>query len=75
MDGVEVINRNDYNFSEVVDNIVNTIVEYSALDSKKQNTVRKKAASLSEKALWKHFIKYYFEAYNFALNKRNKRLG
>lgn len=75
MDGVEVITRNDYNFNEVVDNIVSTIAAYSALESKKQNTVRKKAASLSEKALWKHFIQYYFEAYNIALRNRNKRLG
>lgn len=75
LDGVEVITRNDYNFNEVVDNIVSTITTYSALDSKKQNAVRKKAESLSEKALWKHFIQYYYEAYNIALRKRNKRLG
>lgn len=74
-DGVEVITRNDYNFNEVVDNIVSTIATYSALDSRKQNAIRKKAASLSEKALWKHFIKYYFEAYNIALRNRNQRLG
>lgn len=74
-DGVEVITRNDYNFNEVVDNIVSTIAAYSALDSRKQNAIRKKAASLSEKALWKHFIKYYFEAYNIALRNRNQRLG
>lgn len=75
LDGVEVITRNDYNFNEVVDNIVSTITTYSALDSKKQNAVRKKAESLSEKALWKHFIQYYYEAYNIALKNRNKRLG
>jgi glycosyltransferase involved in cell wall biosynthesis len=75
LDGVEVITRNDYNFSEVVDNIVSTIAAYSALDRKKQNAVRKKAANLSEKALWKHFIAYYYEAYNIALRNRNKRLG
>ena len=75
LDGVEVITRNDYNFNEVVDNIVSTITTYSALDSKKQNAVRKKAESLSEKALWKHFIQYYYEAYNIALRNRNKRLG
>lgn len=74
-DGVEVITRNDYNFNEVVDNIVSTIAAYSALDSRKQNAIRKKAASLSEKALWKHFIQYYFEAYNIALRNRNQRLG
>jgi glycosyltransferase involved in cell wall biosynthesis len=74
-DGVEVIVRNDYNFSEVVDNIVSSIATYSALDVKKQNAIRKKAGQLSEKALWKHFIEYYFEAYNIALRNRNKRIG
>ena len=74
-DGVEVITRNDYNFNEVVDDIVSTIATYSALDSRKQNAIRKKAASLSKKALWKHFIQYYFEAYNIALRNRNQRLG
>ena len=73
--GVEVVERNDYNFSQVVDGIVNTISEYSALDAKAQEQARKKAATLSEKALWKHFIQYYQEAYNIALGNRNKRLG
>ena len=73
--GVEVVERNDYNFSQVVDGIVNTISEYSALDAKAQEQARKKAATLSEKALWKHFIQYYKEAYNIALGNRNKRLG
>jgi len=71
---VEVITRNDYNFGEVVDNIVSTIATYSALDVKKQNAIRNKAGQLSEKALWKHFIEYYFEAYNIALSNRNKRI-
>jgi len=73
--GVEVVERNDYNFSQVVDGIVKTISEYSALDAKAQEQARKKAATLSEKALWKHFIQYYQEAYNIALGNRNKRLG
>ena len=73
-DGVEVISRNDYNYNEVADSIVSTITRYSALDSKKQEAARKKAAKLAEKALWKHFISYYFEAYDIALKNRNKRL-
>ena len=73
-DGVEVINRNDYNFNAVVDEVVNAIAKFSSLDSKKQETIRKKAAKLSEKALWKNFINYYLDAYDIALNNRNKRL-
>ena len=64
----------DYNFNEIVDNILSVIAEYSTFDARKQEAVRKKASKLSEKALWKHFIAYYFDAYSFALNKRNKRL-
>ena len=29
--------------------------------------IRKRAADLAEKALWKHFIQYYYEAYDIAL--------
>lgn len=74
-DGVEVIDRNDYNFNEVVDEVLYTITQYSALDEKKHDAIRKNAAKLAEKALWKHFISYYYEAYNVALANRNKRLG
>ena len=33
----------------------------------------KKVAKLAEKALWKHFIKNYLEAYDFALSAANGR--
>lgn len=72
--GVEVIERNDYNFGQVVDAIVATVSAYSALDAKAQEQARKKAASLSAKALWKHFIQYYFQAYDIAFTNRNRRL-
>ena len=74
-DGVEVIDRNDYNFNEVVDEVLYTIAQYSAFDGKKQEAVRQKAAKLAEKALWKHFISNYYSAYHIALTNRDKRLG
>ena len=73
-DGVAVIERNDYNFNDVVNAVVRIVAEYSTFDDKKQDAVRKKAAKLSEKALWKYFITYYYDAYNIALQNRNKRL-
>lgn len=36
--------------------------------------IRKRAADIAEKALWKHFIKYYYEAYDVALRNAQKRL-
>ena len=74
-DGVRTIHRTDYNFDEVADNIRETILEYSKMDDKEVKSARKNAAAVAEKALWKHFIKYYYEAYDFALAKMHNRLG
>jgi len=35
--------------------------------------IRMKAAAIAEKALWKHFIQYYYEAYDIALRNAQKR--
>ena len=73
-DGVKVIHRSDYNYSEVADVIKDTISEFSGLPENTIKTVRKNAADIAEKALWKHFIKYYYEAYDVALHNAQKRL-
>ncbi len=68
-DGVEVINRTDYNYNEVAEAIKTTIVKYTAMDSKAVNKCRTAAYRLSKKALWSKFIKYYDVAYDVALRK------
>lgn len=73
-DGVKVIHRTDYNYSEVADAIKDTISEFSSLDQKQIEKIRKNAAAIAEKALWKHFIKYYYEAYDVALRNASVRL-
>jgi glycosyltransferase involved in cell wall biosynthesis len=73
-DGVKVIHRTDYNYSEVADIIKDTVSYYSGLTEKDVEKCRKAAGSLSKKALWSHFIKYYYEAYDIALSKAEKRL-
>ena len=35
--------------------------------------IRKRAAEVAEQALWKHFIQYYYEAYDIALCNAMKR--
>lgn len=35
--------------------------------------IRKRAAQVAEQALWKHFIQYYYEAYDLALRNAMKR--
>lgn len=73
-DGVKVIHRSDYNYSEVADVIKDTVSEFSGLPENAIKTMRKNASDIAEKALWKHFIKYYYEAYNVALRNAQKRL-
>ena len=72
-DGVEVINRNDYNYSDVADGIVRTVLEYAKWDNKTVETARRNAAALSEKALWKNFIAHYYQAYDIALRNAEIR--
>lgn len=73
-DGVKVIHRTDYNYSEVADAIRDTLTEYSALSPKEIEKVRKNAAAVAEQALWKYFIKNYYVAYDVALRNAAKRL-
>ncbi len=72
-DGVKVIHRTDYNYSEVADIIKETVAKYSNMTKKEIDNCRKNADSLSKKALWKEFIKYYYEAYDIALHKAESR--
>ena len=72
-DGVKVIHRTDYNYSEVADVIKDTVAQYSSYTKKQIEECRKKAGQLSKKALWNEFIKYYHEAYDIALRKANER--
>jgi len=73
-DGVKVIHRTDYNYSEVADIIKDTVSEFSNYNEKEIEACRKKAEQLSKKALWSEFIKYYYEAYDIALRNAIKRL-
>ena len=72
-DGVKVIHRTDYNYSEVADNIKDTVALFSGMTKKQVDACRKNADALSKKALWSEFIKYYYEAYDIALRKAEAR--
>lgn len=72
-DGVKVIHRTDYNFSEVADNIKDTVSKFSHFTVAQVKKSRDNASKLSKKALWSHFIKYYEDAYDIALLKAEER--
>ena len=74
-DGVKVIHRTDYNYSEVADAIKDTVAKYSAMPKNDVESCRRKADALSKKALWSEFIEYYYEAYDIALRKAQNRMN
>lgn len=72
-DGVKVIHRTDYNYSEVADAIKDTIAVFSVMSDEDVKKCRQNAEKLSKKALWSEFIKHYEEAYDIALRKCAER--
>ena len=72
--GVGVIHRSDYNAFIVAEHIAEMIYRFSNFNAEELKNVRKKAALIAEKALWKHFIHFYDKAYAIALKNKNKRI-
>ena len=73
LDGVEVVSRTDSNYFDAADVITKNICNFAKLSEKEVNDCRKKVAKIAEKALWKHFIKNYLEAYDVALSAAKNR--
>ncbi len=72
-EGVGVIQRSDYNGYIVAKHISEMIYQFASLNEEEIKNVRKKASVIAEKALWKHFIRYYDAAYSIALTNKTKR--
>ncbi len=68
-DGVCVLHRDDTNYFENAQAICQTIEQFLATPAAARTKMRQAAAKLADKAQWKHFIKHYYEAYDFALKK------
>jgi len=66
-EGVKVIERTDSNYSEIAENIKNSIINYSKSEYKEIVKIKTSAQALSKKASWSHFIRYYYDAYDKAL--------
>ena len=74
-DGVKVITRTDYNYSEVADAIKDAVCEFSNMSEAQVKKCRAAADRLSKKALWSEFIAYYEEAYDIALRNAEVRIN
>ena len=59
----------DGNFFEVSAEMCATIRTMLDMTAKERTAARNNAARLADKAQWKNFIKYYYQAYDFALGR------
>lgn len=74
-DGVKVVHRNDSNYPEVVSATKETVEKVSNFSATEAKSACDNAVALSQKAIWGEFIKYYYNAYDFALHKASQRSG
>lgn len=72
-DGAEVVNRDDYNFLEVSEDICNRVFEMTTKSEEEEQALRQSALERANLADWAHFYKYYEEAYQIALDKAAER--
>ncbi len=72
-EGVAVVHRSDYNYFQVAEETKNYILSFTQKTDAEVKSIRKNAKAIAEKALWKHFIQYYYKAYDIALNNAEKR--
>jgi glycosyltransferase involved in cell wall biosynthesis len=68
-DGVSVIHRDDDNYFESADAIVDDILTLLSMTTTQRNVLRHNAEAIAAKAEWKHFIVYYQQAYRIALQR------
>lgn len=71
---LKVIERNDENYHDVVNQIVEMLVTCACRDEKEIEFERTNALFLSKTAQWKNLISYYYSAYASAVKKTNKRV-
>lgn len=71
--GVEVIERTDSNWHELIQRIADALHRFFLLSTKEQHTAREATARIAEKASWEHFFPYYEQAYAIALDKAQQR--
>lgn len=74
-DAITIIDRNDNNDSEVVNEVAKGILAHSKLSVANAEILKTKAYALSRIALWENFIKYYYQAYEIAIEKIKERIG
>ncbi len=71
--GVEVINRTDSNYNEVVATLANDLRQLADATADYREKASKAARNTADKAEWNYFITYYIDAFRMALEAADKR--
>lgn len=71
--GISVLQRDESNYSEVVEGVMRRVVEIASLDEKEREIYRDNAKEISRIALWSNNLLYYKEAYSMAIERSEKK--
>lgn len=71
--GVEVIERNDSNYGEVVDRLAQAMLDLVSASDDRRAAISKAAHETASKAEWDYFVTYYIDAFRVALDNAEKR--
>lgn len=71
--GVEVIERNDSNYGEVVDRLAQAMLDLVSASEDRRAAISKAAHETASKAEWDNFVTYYIDAFRVALDNAEKR--
>ncbi len=71
--GVIVVHRTDSNYGEVVAEVCGLIEAVENLSSVQKSNLNKAARATAREASWARFIKYYEDAYKYAIENKNRR--
>lgn len=72
--GVNVAERNDANYAEIVESIASSLHFLMECGPDERKNIARRAVATSDCAAWSYFIKYYIETYEKALDKNAKNI-
>jgi phosphorylase/glycogen(starch) synthase len=70
---LSVIYRDDQNYSEVVEKIAGVFITCAYKNNEEEEFEKNNAFFISKTAQWKNLVKYYFSAYNVAIERSRER--
>ncbi len=70
---MSVLHRDDDNYQKLVNDITSIFITCSYKTDEAEDYERNQALFVSKTAQWKKLIKYYYKAYNSAIDNKNKR--